>query len=149
MCEWLEFELADWVSPDVAQQRLATELPSGIAIGELTTVAPSDRAIVRQVVYRLRPARGFDDPEQRIDALLARSEIVVQRGTDRKRRQVNIRPLLVSLTWLGDEFELVAASGPSGSLRPTEVLAELGLTTDDIARSHIVRVDAQLEPRPS
>lgn len=149
MCEWLEFELTDWVNPEATRQLLATELPSGIAIGKLTTVAPSDRAIVRQVVYRLRPARELDDPEQRIDTLLARPEIVLERGTDRKRRQVNIRPLVVSLTWLGDAFELVAASGPSGSLRPAEILAELGLTSDEIARSHIVRIDAQLEPGPS
>jgi radical SAM-linked protein len=142
--EWLEFELADWVNPDVAIRRLAHQLPPGIAVREARAIAPSDRAVVRRIRYEVTLGQMPDDIEERIDRLLQRDDIVVERGSPKKRRTVDIRPLIVELSCRDNVLDLAAECRQSGSLRPEEVLAELGLSPDAVARSHIARIDAQL-----
>lgn len=146
--EWLEFELSDWVNPEVAARQLAPQLPPGIVLREVKVVAPSDRAVVRRMVYEVRPGRSVEDLRRRVEGLLQRREVIVRRGGgENRQRQIDIRPLLVSAAVQVDgHLEIVAECRESGSLRPEEVLSELGFTREDIAQSLITRIDAQLEP---
>ena len=145
--EWLEFELTDWVNPDLAARKLAAQLPPDIVLREAQVVASSDRAVVRRIVYDVRLDPPPDDLPRRIQQLLQRPEVVVHRGEDGRRRQIDIRPLLVSVDLRADGgLEIVAECRDSGSLRPDEVLSELGVPSEEIARSLITRIDAQREP---
>jgi radical SAM-linked protein len=145
LSEWFEFELADWVNPDIAYRQLAPQIPPGIAIREMSVVAPSDRAVVRRIVYHVRLDESPEDLRLRIGRLLARSEIVVQRGSEGRQRRIDIRPLLADLAPADDGLRLVAECRQSGSLRPEEILAELDFSPDQIAHSLITRIDAELE----
>ncbi len=143
--EWLEFELADWVDPDTVYDRLAGALPSGIAIRELKVVPPDFRAIVTETVYRVDlPEPPPPDLERRIEDFLARDEAVVERGGEKRPRRVDIRPMIRSVSFRGEGLEMVTACRDSGAARPQEVLAELGLTQDVIARSLVVRTESRL-----
>lgn len=144
--EWLEFELSDWVNPDTVHRELAPQLPAGIALRELRVVAPSDRAVVRRIVYRIRSDRFGEDVDRRIAEFLERRSAVVQRGPENRRRRIDIRPLVAELERRGDELHLVGLCRSDGSLRPEEVLAELGLGPEDVARSLITRVESRIGP---
>lgn len=143
--EWLEFELDDWVNPATAVQQLAGELPPGIDIRHLKVVAPSQRAIVRQAAYTVSLATVPPDLDRRIGSLMSRHEVVVERGSGNKSRRLDIRPLLVSLERRGLCLDLVARCRNDGALRPEEVLDQLGLGPDEIARSLIVRTESSLQ----
>jgi radical SAM-linked protein len=147
--EWLEFELADWVSPDTVAKTLAAQLPADIAIRSLSTVAPGDRAIVREAAYVLR----FDDPPadlpERIQRLLARREILVERGREDRARRLDIRPLIRRLEHREGGLLLVARCRNDGALRPEEVLAELDLDADRIARCLVTRTESSLGAAPA
>jgi len=144
--EWLEFELSDWVNPDTVHREVAPQLPAGIAIRELHVVAPSDRAVVRRIVYRVRPERLPDDVDRRIAEFLDRPAAVVERGGQARRRRIDIRPLVASLERRGDELWIVALCRSDGSLRPEEVLAQLGFESEAVARSLVTRVESRIGP---
>jgi len=144
--EWLGLELADWVNPDVAHKRLASQLPPDIAIRSLETVAPSDRAVVRRIVYTVTPDRVPQDIDRRIRTLLDRRRVIVERGPEGKRRQVDIRPWLAGLQVRRNCLEVIADCRSDGTLKPEEVLAQLAFSPDEIARSLIVRRQSQLDP---
>jgi len=142
--EWLEFELADWVNPDTVAQALARQLPDGLTLGELDTVAPSQRALAVRACYRIDLAERPADLPQRIASLLARDHLPVERGDDDRRRQVDIRPLLAGLECSEGSLLLAAECRPEGTLRPDEVLAALGLTSEERARATVTRTELLL-----
>ena len=142
--EWLEFELVDWVNPETVYRELAPQLPPALAIVELAVVAPSDRAVVRQVAYRVQLHGAPPDLSRRIEDLMARPQIVVQRGEPGRTRSLDVRPLLLRIEQRDGELLLLAESRNEGSVRPEEVLALLGLDERTIARSLITRAEARL-----
>ena len=143
--EWLDFELSDWVDPDAVHRQLASQLPPGIAIGELKVVAPSDRVLVRQIVYTVELETTPEDIDDRIARLLDRDTLVVERGAEHKRRRIDIRPLLASIERRGAELQVVAHCRDEGSLRPDEVLGQLGLSPEAVARGLITRSESKLQ----
>jgi len=144
--EWLEMELSDWVNPDTAQKRLASQLPPGIVIRSAEIVAPGDRAVVRQIVYTITPDGIPQDIERRISRLLDRPKVIVERGPQGKRRCVDIRPRLAALQAQGNRLQIVADCHSDGTLKPEEVLAQLGFTPEQIAGSLVVRTESRLDP---
>ena len=145
--EWLEFELSDWVTADTVHRELAAQLPAGIAFRELRVVAPGDRAVVRRIVYRVQSDRLGEDIDRRIAEFLGRRTAVVERGLESRRRRIDIRPLVAELQRRGDEIRLVALCRSDGTLKPEEVLAQLGLGSEDVARSLITRVELRIDPQ--
>jgi radical SAM-linked protein len=143
--EWLEFELTDWVNPDTAHKQLAPQVPDGVVIRSLEVVPPAHRAVVREIVYALRPAALPPDTDERIARMLARREIVVERGDERRRRRIDIRPMLTALERRGPLLRLVAECQSRGSLRPEEVLDQLGLAADEIRATLITRLESKLQ----
>ena len=142
--EWLEFELADWVNPDTVSRKLAAQLPADLTVRQLTVVAPRQRAAVRQAVYEVQLHCCPADLDARIAALLERDRIVVERGRPDKRRTLDIRPLLVSLEREGPQLRMVADCRSDGTLKPDEILGELGLSETERARCLVVRTDLAL-----
>ena len=142
--EWFEFELADWVNPDAVYRALAPRLPAGIAIVELSVVSPGDRALAVRAVYVAELPGLPDDIDERMAALLARAEIIVARGDPEAPRRVDIRPLLESVQRDGPRLVIVARCKNEGTLKPEEVLRELGLGTDEIAHGLITRTELAL-----
>jgi radical SAM-linked protein len=142
--EWLEFELADWVNPDTVAQALARQLPDGLTLRQIDTVAPSQRALAVRARYRIDLAERPADLPQRVASLLARDRLPVERGDDDHRRQVDIRPLIAALECSAGVLSLTAECRPEGTLRPDEVLAGLGLTSEGRARATVTRTDLVL-----
>ena len=143
--EWLELELSDWVNPDTVTSQLASQLPPGITLRSLKVVASSDRAIVRRIAYAVSLSTVPEDIDRRIADFLNRDQAVVERGGATRRRRLDIRPLVAELSRSGSRIDLMAECRSDGSLRPEELLGELGLSRDDIARSLIMRVDSTVD----
>jgi len=142
--EWFEFELADWVNPEEVYRALAPRLPEGLAIVELSVVSPGDRAVAVRAVYAAELQNLPEDIDERIAGLLARTEIVVARGDPESPRHVNIRPMLESLQHDGARLVITSRCKNEGALKPEEVLRELGLAGEEIARGLITRTELAL-----
>ncbi|MEA3367306.1 MAG: TIGR03936 family radical SAM-associated protein [Planctomycetota bacterium] len=143
--EILEFELADWVNPDAVLERLRSQVPSGIAMRSLDLVRPTDKAHPTTVVYVARLESPPSDLADRARRVLDRREAPVVRPRPKGDKHLDARPFIQDLeTTDGREVRMTLATGPSGTVRPDEVLRLMGFDRDEILRADIQRTDIRL-----
>ncbi len=149
-------ELTETASPAEVISRLNLALPEGIRIRdceeiteaqEKATLAGFDRGEY-EVTLSLPDGTSAQDLENGIASLLARDTVPVTREKEGKKKIVDIRPNLFSLTLLPETVTPTRAAvcmrvgqGENGTAKPPEVVAALaeqipGLT---LRRSHRVR----------
>jgi radical SAM-linked protein len=156
--EILEFELADWVSPDAILAGLGRQVPEGIRITSLDLVRPTDKARPAAVVYVADPpspplrAVWPADLADRIARLLAADRLPVVRHRPTGDKPLDARPFIESVEMDGPFGEaqdrprvrMVLRTGPKGTVRPDEVLRLLGLDAEAVARADIRRIEIRL-----
>lgn len=145
--EYLDLELKEPLSPQEVAARLGAALLPGIRILAAGTPPPEAKALMAEAaaadyLVRVAPEPGaveWDGPQAVAD-LLTRPELVVtRRGKEEgKERQVDIRPYLLDLEYLGSEpkpageghlLRLRVQTGSTGGARPEEYLPALGRFT--------------------
>lgn len=142
--ELLEFELADWVNPDVALEALRRQVPAGIEVQSLDLVRPADKARPRAVVYVARLQAPPSDLPDRIARLMALDEARIVRHRPTGDKPLDARAFIQTVEAGADEVRMVLATGPSGTVRPDEVLRLLGFEQEAVARADIRRTEIRL-----
>jgi radical SAM-linked protein len=133
------------MSPEALRERLNAQLPPGVQVVEAWMV-PAYRKKETfgeiDVAEYLVTVRGesAETLSARASELMARAELVVQRGGERPERSVDLRPLILSVSVVetrGEEIDLKMRlkTGSHGGARPQEVLSLLGITDGE----HLVR----------
>jgi len=135
-CEILEIALREQIDlrEDELRERLLSVSPKGLTIGaivEVDTRASTLHSLVDNAEYRIQFLDNIDhqDMQRRIDDLLSRKSIIVDRVRRRKRSVMDIRPLILRLR-LDRNDHLIAhlSVGDRGNLRPDQLLEHLGLS---------------------
>ena len=142
--ELIEFELADWVNPDSILDALRHEVPAEVTVDSLDLVRPTDKARPQAVVYAVRLAQPRADLPERIAGLLAQSAAPVVRRRPTGDKSLDARPFIEGLDGAGDSVRMTLRTGPSGTVRPDEVLRLLGLEPDAVSRADIRRTEIRL-----
>ena len=148
--EILEFELADWVNPDVILNDLRRQLPTDLAVDRLDLVRPTDKARPKTIVYVARLDAPCPDLEERIARLLGRGEAPVVRKRPSGDKHLDARPFIKALEGTADEptggavVRMEVRTGPSGTVRPDEVLRLLGFDEEAVARADVCRTEIRL-----
>lgn len=161
--ELLALRLHEAADPAAVKERLNRELPAGIEIVEAwalpgykkkETFGNLDVADYRITVTGAFEAKGIAD---RVRKLLESEELLVRRGGNRPEREVDLRPMILSLVVAGsgeDGIELQARlqTGSHGGARPQEVVDLLGLGDErHLVRYHrtgLYASSAATPPRP-
>lgn len=145
--ELLVVDLADDLCLDSFSSLLAEQMPDGI---KLTGCFRLDTGRVPQPVcagYELvLSSQQATLTAQRIAVLSASEHLPVERPVkpDGPGRKVDIRPFLKSLSLAGGQLSFKLAYSPSGSAKPAEVLALLGLDEPN-HRARLIRKDCQFD----
>ncbi|MCY3866301.1 MAG: TIGR03936 family radical SAM-associated protein [Chloroflexi bacterium] len=135
-CEILEISLRERIDlrEDELRERLLSVSPHGLTIGaivEVDTRASTLHSLVDNAEYRIQFLDDIDRQhlQRRIDELLSRKTIIVDRVRRRKRSVMDIRPLILGLR-LDNHDNLIAhlSVGDRGNLRPDQVMEHLGLS---------------------
>lgn len=135
-CEILEISLRERIAwrQDDLRERLLSVSPHGLtisAIVEVDTRAPTLHSLVNSAEYRIQflDAVNSGDLRRKIDELLSRKSIIVDRVRRRKRSVMDIRPLILALKLDGcDNLIAHLSVGERGNLRPDHLLEHLGLS---------------------
>ncbi len=135
-CEILEISLRERIAlrQDDLRERLLSVSPHGLtisAIVEVDTRAPTLHSLVNSAEYRIQFLDVVNSGELRrkIDELLSRKSIIVDRVRRRKRSVMDIRPLILALKLDGcDNMIAHLAVGDRGNLRPDQLLEHLGFS---------------------
>lgn len=146
--EYLEAALKEIIPLDGVRERLIAVSPEGLRIYSVTEASihtPALQTLVRSAEYRIH----FEDDihrallQERIDTLLSSTHLVKHVERSGKKSAFDLRPLIYGLH-MDDSGDLIAhlAAGEFGSLRPDDLLVELGL---DAAHCNIHRLRLHLE----
>jgi len=143
--EILEFELADWVNPEAVLGNLRRQVPTDIRIDSLDLLRPTEKARPVAVVYVATLEAPCVDLEERIARLLAQSEAPVVRHRPKADKHLDARPYLEQIEATdGRGVRMVLGTGPTGTVRPDEVLRLLGLDDEAVARADVHRTEIRL-----
>ena len=142
--EYVDLALAEPLAPAELEQRLGEQLPAGFRLleaGGLPRSAPSLQAAIGEVEYRVEfPAEWTGDLAEAIAAFAANGAVISRerpasknKGTRRGARHAEARTKQVDLQDLVGHLEVAGArevvfrvrNDPSGSARPTEVVAAI------------------------
>jgi radical SAM-linked protein len=126
----MEFELADTLTAEEIQSRLAPQLPGGLKLNSVEVLPTGvKKALVRSASYEAAiPAPLTSGLAERIDRLLAQPACPIARSHGRST--VDIRPLLETLAFSEGILSMRMRIDQSGSAGPREVLKALAL--DDL-----------------
>jgi len=160
--EVFAIHLGSTLAPDAVKERLNAQLPPGLQILEAwvlpgyrkkETFGEIDVAEYEVMVGGI----GADEVEARIAELLAREQLIVQRGGDRPERSIDVRPFILTVSVTGSEdgevsLRMRLKTGSHGGARPQEIVELLGLHGGDgPVRCHRTGLYAsqQEAPRPA
>jgi radical SAM-linked protein len=139
--ELLALQLREPMDPDEVKRRLNSQLPTGLEVLEAWRVpAHAKRETFGHVdvaEYTIVVSDGVDEEElkRRLSGLTESPTLPVRRGGSRPEREVDLRPLIISLaiSRAGPrEIELHARlkTGSHGGARPQEIVSLLNLDDD-------------------
>ncbi len=121
--EALELEFEPPVTAPEASERLAAQLPQGIALRSAETLPEAVRPRVEAAAYEAELPEDCGLTEADVGSFLARQAIVVARGTDPERRERDVRPALLAMSIEGRRLSFELAVADRGTPKATEVLA--------------------------
>lgn len=145
--ELLAIRLSEAMEAGQLKDRLNGQLPDDLEVVE-TWAVPAYRKKetfgdieVAQYEVVLKGNLDAADLRTRLETVLGRRELIVQRGGERPERTVDLRPLIFSLEVVGsaeDEMGLRMRlrTGSHGGARPQEVTAVLGLDEEKHVASY-------------
>lgn len=132
--ELIDLELFFHVPVDQVINDINVQLPEGFKIVEARTIpwkSPSPSASVASSYYRVPlPAPFPEDLTERIISFLDADQILVARIKKGVEKQIDIRPDVLELSWIGDELQIEVIKGS-----PLQVAATLlEMDIEDIRR---------------
>jgi len=158
--ELLALHLSAPMDPGELKARLNAQLPAGLEVVDAWSL-PGYRkketfGEVDVAEYEVRVRAGWEEADlsARISELLARQELVVQRGGERPERVVDVRPhiLSVRVTEAGEKEAALLMrlrTGSHGGARPQEVLSLLGVDEGRVVRCHRTGLYASAKEAPA
>jgi radical SAM-linked protein len=143
--EVVELELDETLSAETVCARLAAQAPAGLQLLGACTIEARTTAHVHSLCYRLEaPPQRCAELAGRIPALLAASELVVERSRPQPRC-LDVRPFVRAIRLVDSTVEVELAFTPSGTARPEEIFVLLGLSDVLEAGAILERTKLQLE----
>jgi radical SAM-linked protein len=136
--ELMDIHLAKWVSPHFFTNALSQQLPPGIEILQVQSIAPNQPSLQSQVSFAeyrvtLKTEKGKAEIETAISGLLSAENLPWQHQRDTGPRHYDLRALISDL-WLIDYQPPYGTIGmrlrcdAGGSGRPEQVSLALGFT---------------------
>lgn len=126
--------LAEPLAPETVRERLGAQMPRGLVLTAAAAIdpsAPSLQASICAAAYEAWFEDSVPGLAQAVEALLACESVPFQRRREKKTKAVDLRPYVEALVALEDGGRSGLAMrlrlDTTGSVRPDEVLAALGL----------------------
>jgi radical SAM-linked protein len=128
--EVVDLELSHWIVPQKILEHLQGHLPPDLKITSVEPIALKSHSKVEELVYRIEGYPIKQITEKEITGFLTKKEFQVSRDKKGRRKLLNIRSSIVSITQEDDVLLLRLKPAVEGTARPDEVLEALGLRMD-------------------
>lgn len=142
--EFVDVELDGKMDPNDFQKRLQEKCPSGIVIEktiEISSEGPALMSVINcasyEVLVKVPGELNEEELKQKIAHIFAEEEIIVERVSPKRKKQFDIRPGILSLTYTPCPpekvmFQMDLKMGNLGNVKPEEVVRSLKLNFYEI-----------------
>lgn len=144
--EIVELEFSQWLPPKTLTEHLRAQLPEGLDIISAEVTAPHSSK-VEEIVYRVQLHNPQVFAPEKIEELLKSKEYWIWREREGKKKAINLRHSILSITSKDGFLELRFKVLQEGTARPEEVLETLGLKPPHPTNFKISRVKVLLSPK--
>lgn len=140
-CEILDVSLREQITFDETEliEKLLAVSPVGLdifAIEEVEIWESAMQSLVESAEYRLHFEDGIerDILQQKVDDIMNRDRIIVEKIRKRKRSVMDIRPLIIDVH-IDNNNDLIAhlSVGDRGNMRPDQLIEQMGLSDQYIS----------------
>ena len=141
-----EYFIMDLPAPladlEEAKTRLNTQMPPGLLVQDIKLHSGSvPQQLINTYSITLHPAL-LDEEIPKLKHFMEQESFLVKRTRKRKTKEINIRPLVQSLTVLNDgsiDMQVISRASEAG-VKPLEAIAAiLGKSQDDFLSSEILK----------
>jgi radical SAM-linked protein len=135
--EILEIELKEPRAIEEVHNALQHALPTGLTVVSVREIEPGARSAasrIRGATYRVQLPQQQHDLEDRARALEARPTLEIEEAREDRVRKRDIRPLIDSVVVIDPQtMRMVVRAGDTGTVRPEQILEQMGLSSQGIA----------------
>ena len=152
--ELVLIQIAEPVDVKDVVSRLKRGLPEGLPITQAEALPRNAKGIIvtgSEFVVEVAVPDGAPDIQSRIDELMARKEILVERESGGKRRMFDLRPGIEAVSLIDTNRVSVILPHREFTVKPAEIVEALGLEMVSVHRARLrYRVDLMKAsvPRP-
>ncbi len=134
--DYLEMELNSPMGCEEIKESINPKLPLGIRfleVKEITKKVPNLGAIVAATLFKVNLVNLNElDVSQRVQELLSKDQLIIERTTKKGKRQVDIIPLIYQLKVENDFLHMLLETSSSANVKPKELLNYLQINNPNI-----------------
>ncbi|CUU01897.1 radical SAM-linked protein/radical SAM family uncharacterized protein [Candidatus Kryptobacter tengchongensis] len=143
LCEFIDFELEEYLEPEEIKHRLIPNLPSGMRIIEIGEIPKPKESLDSQInLFEYKIYFTSENLQSQIETFLAKDEILVHKvNQNGKIKVMNIRKYVDEIFMGNDGFTLRVIRDKDGIMPKVDLILEilLGLNREEIRKLKIER----------
>lgn len=142
-CEIFDMEMFRRIGANEVEKSLSSCMPSPLGIisaSSVPVVSKSVELLVNAAKYSVEMSSQNEVAQIKIKNFFSAKEFLIERITDKSRRTIDVRPLMVYMKYTDGKIEMLLRFGPKKTAKPDVIIQKVfGLTDDEKTRLIINR----------
>jgi len=134
-CEIFDMEMFRRIGADEVEKALSSSMPPALGIisaSSVPVISKSVDLLVNVAKYSVPVGISVSIAEQKIKDFFSAKEFLIERITDKSRRIIDIRPLMVYMKHSDGKIEMLLRFGPQKTAKPDVIIQKVfGLSDDE------------------
>ncbi|MEW6556653.1 MAG: TIGR03936 family radical SAM-associated protein [Elusimicrobiota bacterium] len=133
-CELFDIEMSRRVLPEDIHKVLSDNLPAGfevISISSVPVITKPIELLVNVAKYSVEMIWQRETGEIKINEFFATKEFLIERLTDKSKRIIDVRPLVINMKQTDNILEMILRFGPKKTAKPDVIIQKMfGLSNE-------------------
>jgi len=143
-CEIFDMEMFRRTGADEVEKSLYSSMPRALGVisaSSVPVISKSVELLVNAAKYSVEMSLQNEVAQIKIKDFFSAKEFLIERITDKSRRTIDVRPLMVYMKHSGDKIEMLLRFGPQRTVKPDMVIQKVFGLSDDEKSNLIINRD--------
>ncbi|MBI5573122.1 MAG: DUF2344 domain-containing protein [Elusimicrobia bacterium] len=143
-CEIFDMEMFRRIGADEVEKSLSLSMPSALGIisaSSVLIISKSVDLIVNAAKYSVEMSLQNEVAQIKIKDFFSAKEFLIERITDKSRRTIDVRPLMVYMKYADGKIEILLRFGPKKTAKPDIIIQKVFNLSDDEKSELIINRD--------
>ena len=143
-CEIFDMEMFRRIGADEVEKSLSSSMPPALGIisaSSVPVVSKSVELLVNAAKYSAEMSLQNEVAQIKIKDFFSAKEFLIERITDKSRRTIDVRPLMIYMKYTNGKIEMFLRFGPKKTAKPDVVIQKVFGLSDDEKSELIINRD--------